>query len=363
MKSLNILFIHRDLPPDSFTGVAIQVHRLANALIHLQHKVTVRTFSQKPPEAEYHVETLTIPLLFKALASLKRLLLPWTLRSATQGGFDIVHIHGDGAFVNYQSNYIRTFYGTAKMELASSQTLKGKLAQWLSFYFERKENIKIQKHGCAAGISRHISSYLPAVTLVVPCMLPEQSARYINKKTSGPSILYMGSTGSRKRGEWALQLFIVLKKKFPDLTFYFIGNNITKDEEEYFKMPNHLFDKPVFLSGLSQEAINALYAECWIYLSLSSYEGFGVSIIEAMAAKCLVLSTKTPGSESILKEGETGYYINESTAENLISKNLSNHKERGRIVSQAFKYSEQFKPRTIASRYAEIYNSLLKVPI
>jgi hypothetical protein len=48
---MKILFLHRDLPPDTYTGVAIQVHRLANALADLGHAVSVHTHSGRPSDA------------------------------------------------------------------------------------------------------------------------------------------------------------------------------------------------------------------------------------------------------------------------------------------------------------------------
>src|SRR5690606_23160603 len=128
VRGMKILLLHRNLPPDSYTGVAIQVHRLANALTDLGHEVSVYTHSARPADARYAVISIDLPGLRAALRLapfLKRLWYPLWYRSQPMTGFDAVNVHGDGGFLRYRGNFVRTFHGTAALEYRYAQGIKG----------------------------------------------------------------------------------------------------------------------------------------------------------------------------------------------------------------------------------------------
>src|SRR5882672_8805923 len=101
---MKLLFLHRDLPPDTYTGVAIQVHRLANALVDLGHAVSVYSHSRRAEDARYQVLPIELPGLDAALRYapfLTRIWYPLWYRTLAMDGYDAVHVHGDGGFRRY----------------------------------------------------------------------------------------------------------------------------------------------------------------------------------------------------------------------------------------------------------------------
>ncbi len=348
---MKLLFLHRDLPPDSFTGVAIQVHRLANALTDLGHDVFVYTHSLKTREARYNVLPIALPGLKVAvqfLPFLKRLWYPLWYPKLSMQGYDAIHIHGDGGFIQYRGNHLRTFYGTAALEYLHARNIKGKLAQGLSYWLEKREARRCR---LTVGISPHVAAHLPGVDRVIPCMLPCEPDETSFPKTPTPSLLYIGSLKSRKRGEMALELFRNLKPKFPQLTLTYVGplqdRHFIKDQAEYQGVE--------FRSRLDQEELTALYRRSWVYLCLSSYEGFGVGIIEAMAFSCPVITVPHPGSEYLVKNGETGIMSPLESLPAVLEEILTNESARNEISKRARDFSRRFSPKTVASTYVELY--------
>ena len=55
-----------------------------------------------------------------------------------------------------------------------------------------------------------------------------------------------------------------------------------------------------FLGFVSEDELIALYNNAQVMLYPSLYEGFGIPILEAMACKCCVLSSKTSGGMKIV---------------------------------------------------------------
>ena len=221
---MKILFLHRDLPPDTFTGVAIQVHRLANALADLGHEVSVYTHSSLPADARYRVLPIDLPGLRAALRFapfLKRLWYPLWYRTLDMNGYDAVHIHGDGGFIRYRGNFVRTFYGTAALEYRHATGLKGKVAQGLVLLDGKARSPPLpldrghftpRGRPPARGGSRYPLHAAGSAGL-----------RRRMAKSPYPTLIYLGSLRSRKRGEAALDLFRKLKATHPDLRLNYVG--------------------------------------------------------------------------------------------------------------------------------------------
>ncbi len=348
---MKILFLHRDLPPDTFTGVATQVHRLANALIDLGHDVSVHTHTLRPVNARYRVLPIDLPCLRAALRLapfLKRLWYPLWYRGLAMEGYDAVHIHGDGGFIRYRGNFVRTFYGTAALEFRHARTLKGKLAQSLSYWMERREARRCR---LTVGISPHVAAHLPGVDRVIPCMLPGQPDPVAWAKTPYPSLIYLGSHRSRKRGEAALEIFRGLRESFPELRLNYVG---PEQEVESLKARSG-FEGVRFHARIPQETLTALYRESWIYLCLSSYEGFGVGIIEAMACSCVVVTSPHPGSEYLVRDGDTGIVRPLEGIAAMLGRIMRDEKSRNEIANKAREFSRRFSPAVVAAAYADLY--------
>lgn len=348
---MKILFLHRDLPPDTYTGVAIQVHRLANALIDLGHEVSIYTHSALPADARYRVLPIELPGLRTALRFapfLKRLWYPLWYRTLAMDGYDAVHVHGDGGFLRYRGNFVRTFYGTAALEYRHATGLKGKAAQGFSYWMERREARRCR---LTVGISPHVAAHLPGVDRVIPCMLPASPDAGPVGKSPHPTLIYLGSLRSRKRGEAALELFRKLKASRPDLRLNYVG---PAGEIESLKARGGHAGVD-FRTRLTQEELAGLYRESWIYLCLSSYEGFGVGIIEAMAFSCLVVTAPHAGSEYLVRDGDTGIVSPPESAEILVGRILDDEASRKEIVRRARESSRRFAPAAVASSYLDLY--------
>lgn len=354
---MKILFVHRDLPPDSYTGVAIQVHRLADALAGLGHDVTVLTRSERPSGARYRVEPADGPWLRAALRLapfLKRIWYPLWYRHAAGTSnwdrYDAVHVHGDGGLLRWRPHFVRTFYGTAALEWRHARTLKGKAAQGLSFWMERRES---RRCGLSVGISPHIAAFLPRVVGTIPCMLPgdPDPAGAGASRTEHPSLLFLGSRFSRKRGELALELFRRLRPAFPALRLTYVGP--AADGEALRGQPG--LEGVDFRARISQDELIALYRASWIYLCLSSYEGFGVGLIEAMAHGCLVFTTPHPGSEFVVRDGETGLVAAPEAAAEALSRALADAPGMRAIAERGREHSRRFSPVAVAAEYLGLY--------
>src|SRR5690606_3290923 len=106
-----------------------------------------------------------------------------------------------------------------------------------------------------AGVYHPVLAHLPGVDRVIPCMLPGPPDAKPSEKTGFPSLIYLGSRGSRKRGEAALDLFLRLRPIHPGLRLHYVGS--AEEVRELRKRPE--YTDVDFHSRLTQDELAALY--------------------------------------------------------------------------------------------------------
>ena len=144
---------------------------------------------------------------------------------------------------------------------------------------------------------------------------------------------------------------------------HFVGNGV--DKSQLIKMTHELhLDDHVIFEGLKEQT--------WIYENLcrydlfiqpSRYEGFGLTVAEAIAAKVPVLVSNIEGPLEIIDGGRLGMnFQNESAADCAVK--LKSFIEYGRNdaqVMEAYQYvCEHYDVSITARKYIDVYQSILK---
>jgi glycosyltransferase involved in cell wall biosynthesis len=110
-----------------------------------------------------------------------------------------------------------------------------------------------------------------------------------------------------------------------------------------------------FRTRVGQEELLGIYRASWVYLCLSSYEGFGVGLIEAMACACPVFTTPHPGSEYLVEDGVTGVVAAPEGAEAALSLLLADANARSALAGRAREHARRFAPAAVATEYLALY--------
>ncbi|MCX7727134.1 MAG: glycosyltransferase family 4 protein [Chitinispirillaceae bacterium] len=343
---MKIAFFSKDLPSDKPNGVSVQVHRLAEELCNLGHSVTVYTFSPSIKNSVY--KCITVPSK-KSNVFLDKFTPAIVFSKIDISSYDIAHYHGDDYLVKGSYKRIRTFYGSALMEAIYARSFLRFCRQMLFYLFEL---ISMCKKGKKIAISSPTCRYLPFVNEVIPCGVPLD--RYFPKglKTPYPSILFVGNLNSRKRGDLLLDIF---QKEvlpiIPNCILNVIGNFPCKGKNVNYigKLPEDLLIKE--------------YQKNWVLCSPSSYEGFGVPIIEAMACGTVVVATENAGSKTIITNGEDGILCKPHSLGKVLIEILTNEQKRKSLIKLALQKVKRYDIKTIAQTYEKIYREISYPPL
>jgi glycosyltransferase involved in cell wall biosynthesis len=114
------------------------------------------------------------------------------------------------------------------------------------------------------------------------------------------------------------------------------------------------------LSGLSDLEVRCAYKLCSLFVFPSTYEGFGIPILEAMAARRPMVLSDMPVFREITQD--RGFYFVQHDAEAMaaaIEKVLASESERARLIEYGNVRIQDFSFPSLAAQVERLYQKLL----
>ena len=337
---LKIAMTHVDLPNESKGGVAHQVHYLANALSDRGHDVTLFTFSPAYAECRYRVHRYAVSPRLRRLQSF---VFAARLARTDFSGFDVLHTNGDNYLLRGRSPQLRTFFGSARDEAGSAVRLRRRLYQEV---VARLETLGARAADLNVGISEATRARIPAVTEIVPCGVDIRRFRPA-PKAEQPTILFVGTTGGRKRGQFLADIFgREVRPHFPQAQLWAVAEKPMEGEGI------------VNLGRVPLEELTRLYQQAWVFCLPSAYEGFGVPYIEAMASGTAVVASPNPGAREVLADGAFGILAEDAGIGSQLNALLADASKREALVQRGLERAQDFAWERVAGRYEQLYQQI-----
>ena len=322
-------------------GIERAAHTLAQGLAERGHHVVVFSHDEKPEGATYDVRELP----WRGFVN------TWLGRRLTMGylgnllamlpdyrGFDAIIAYGDSLLLPLNGPpVVRVMAGSALGE-AMHATSVGRVVLQLGVYLQELATALVEN---TVGISENTRRFNPFVREVIP--LGVDSTIFCSKggeKSPEPSLIFVGTEHGRKRGGLLLNIFQdVVRPAFPDATLMFVGPRGAS-------LPGVSYH-----TGVSDEELAALYRRAWVYASPSTYEGFGLPYLEAMACGTAVIATPNPGSCEVLGDGAYGRLAGDAEFGRAILALLNNEHARRRWEASGALRAQQFSLSAMIDRY------------
>lgn len=188
----------------------------------------------------------------------------------------------------------------------------------------------------------------------------------LDKESNRNYILYVAKFTERKNQLLLLKAFSNIIKKYDDFKLVLVGpkggafTGAKDSVSEYYIRcigyikANHLENKVIFYENLEENKLVELYQQARLFVFPSLEEGFGMTLLEAMACGCPCISNNIEPMSEVL--GQAGVIIDVSNVELLSEKiiellnNSELRKKLGRLareraisVFSSDKIHEQFK--------------------
>lgn len=330
-------------------GIERVAHELAEGLARRGHRVEVWTHDPKPEGAGYEVRRLPW----------KRFVASWAGRRVTMGYLgnvlallpdygraEAVIAIGDSLLLPLRGRpLVRVMPGSALGEALRAHS------PWRFFMqagvYAQELLTALTQSGCV-GISHNTRRYNPFVRKVIP--LGVNTSTFFpspSDKTEAPSILFVGALDGRKRGRLLVEWFAErVRPRHPDATLKMVS-------QEGSRVPGVSYHM-----GVGDKELAAMYRRAWVYASPSTYEGFGLPYLEAMASGTPVVATPNPGSREVLGEGRYGRLVTDAEFAGAVAALLSDAGARAELSARGLERAREFSLSAMLDGYESLLAGL-----
>ena len=323
-------------------GIERVAHELAQGLAERGHEVLVHSHDPRPPAAHYQVRELPW----------KRFVNTWLGRRVTMGylgnilavlpdysSFDAIIAHGDSLLLPLARRpLVRVLHGSALGE-ARHATSPGRFLLQCGVYVQELVTALVQSGTVAVSENTRRSN--PFVARVIANGVDTAVFRASPlEKTSFPSIVFVGALKGRKRGQFLLDVFCkVVRPAFPTAELMFVGT------------PGPVVPGVTYYTGVDDTQLASLYRRAWVYASPSTYEGFGLPYLEAMACGTAVVAASNPGSLEVLADGRYGRVVDSGEFGSALLQLLADGDSRHALEVSGLQRAQQFSLATMIDHY------------
>ena len=333
-------------------GIERAAHTLADGLARRGHEVVVLSHDPRPAGAMYAVA----PLPWRAFVE------TWIGRRLTMGylgnllalvpdyrEFDAVIAHGDSLLLPLTGKpVVRVMHGSALGEARSASSIGRQSLQM--GVFAQELATALTSRG-VVGVSENTRRDNPFVRRVIPHGVDDRFFTASGRgKSRTPSVLCVGALDGRKRGRFLLDLFEqTVRRAFPDATLDFVGP------------PGPAQPGVTYHTGVTDDALADLYRGAWVYASPSSYEGFGLPYLEAMACGTPVVASPNPGSREVLGDGRCGVLASDASFASELTALLGDASRRDALAARGLCRARQYSLSRMVGEYEDLLYELTEV--
>jgi len=176
-----------------------------------------------------------------------------------------------------------------------------------------------------------------------------------------PYILFLGTIEPRKNLVTLLKAYQIFKEKYNlDIDLVIAGQKGWKTDAFDAAMKNHPFKNDIKILGyLPREDLPKLLTSAMVFVYPSIYEGFGLSVLEAMACGCPILVSDNSSLPEV--GGDAALYFNAMDAIGLsehLNTVCSSETMQAEMTQRAIEQAEKFNWDLFGIKMVELLNSL-----
>jgi glycosyltransferase involved in cell wall biosynthesis len=172
-------------------------------------------------------------------------------------------------------------------------------------------------------------------------------------------LLNVGSNHPRKNITTILQVVQHLKAQQIPIQFWKAGEDFTPEQKDWIQA-HHLQSSVTYLGKPDQPTLMQFYNAADILLAPSTHEGFGITLLEAMACGTPVITANASAMPEVV--GDAGVLIDPLNVEAIAAAILHIRRDdtyRQTLIQKGLERVKAFTWEAVAEAIAQIYESLL----
>ena len=128
-------------------------------------------------------------------------------------------------------------------------------------------------------------------------------------QTRTKTLLFVGRLIPEKEPLLFVAVATKICKKYPEVRIGIAGDGFMRGEIETCFRNEGLLERVTFYGSLAQRELAGIYAQSYCYIHTAGWEGWGMPMIESMAAGCPVVTTDSGCAGEAIRNLETGMVV------------------------------------------------------
>lgn len=180
-----------------------------------------------------------------------------------------------------------------------------------------------------------------------------------------PTLLFIGQLTPRKGYDLLVRALPQVVERYPTAIVQIVSGLNTADREAMEAMAGEagVAERIEFLGRVDDARLVELFRDADMYVTPTRYEGFGLTLLEAMAAGCPVVSTAIPVVDEIIEHGQNGWLTPYDDPDGLaqgILRLLDDPALRRRLATAGARtVKEQFDGSKIVRQFEQVYEQVV----
>jgi glycosyltransferase involved in cell wall biosynthesis len=178
-------------------------------------------------------------------------------------------------------------------------------------------------------------------------------------------VLYVGRIDKRKGLGFLIDAVERLITDHPSIRLIVVGKGAYVKEVKVYIQDKAVRNHIIFLGWKDSRTLNQLYNEATVYVMPSIVEGFGMTLLEAMACGCPVIATDSGGAVDIIRHNYNGLLVSYGDAVQLaafIHCLITDNTRRNRLKQNGLATIRNFRWEIIANQLYCEYTNLDTLP-
>jgi glycosyltransferase involved in cell wall biosynthesis/cellulose synthase/poly-beta-1,6-N-acetylglucosamine synthase-like glycosyltransferase/O-antigen/teichoic acid export membrane protein len=180
--------------------------------------------------------------------------------------------------------------------------------------------------------------------------------------TDYPSFVYLGRLKPYKNIDVAITAFAEVVRKYPNAKLTIAGSGESRQSLQKLAETLQISYAVKFVGHVSEEEKMSLLAKSWAALQPSSYEGWGITVIEANACGTPVIASNVSGLKDSILHNRTGILVKNQDVQafsQAMLRLIEDYQSRMILSRQASRWAKMFSWEDSACRfYANVRTGL-----
>ncbi|MDO8428055.1 MAG: glycosyltransferase family 4 protein [Candidatus Diapherotrites archaeon] len=171
------------------------------------------------------------------------------------------------------------------------------------------------------------------------------------------TFLFVGRFSKNKRIDLLIQTFAEMQKQIKNAQLWIVGKDFDGIKTSLVQQIRkfNLGTSVQILENINDSQLVEIYTKAEFFMSASEYEGFGVSVIEGMAAGCIPILNKISAFEDILENGKNGLLVDftQKNSSQVIAEFTKQNHAQFKVKERSADYSIQKEIKKLNEIYAQ----------